>query len=138
MNMPLDDRGGSVRTNMNLRKIEQQKFMRATSDALQIFGLVFNRTIGVRVREIIRFTAVHGSDIATQFSSIAFLVHFEHFLVGLGLGLNLLTRLGFERAMPKFCGKTNLNKYGCQEPSIRRTHRTVVGYPWMNSALRRS
>src|SRR5437588_7669135 len=63
MHMLLDNRGGAVGTNMNVREIQRQELVGAASDALQIFGLMLHHAVGVRVREIRSFAIVHGGHI---------------------------------------------------------------------------
>src|SRR3989441_2636892 len=63
MDVPLDDCGRAIGTDMKIRQIECQKLVRATSHTFQVLSFVLHCSIGVRVREIIRFATVHGCDV---------------------------------------------------------------------------
>jgi hypothetical protein len=53
-------RGAAIGTNMDLRKIERQKLVGASSDTLKIFGFGLNLAAGMSMREISYFAIIHG------------------------------------------------------------------------------
>src|SRR5438105_430610 len=91
MDVPLDNCGRAIGTDMKIRQIECQKLVRATSHAFQVLGFVLHCSVGVRVREIVRFATVHGCDVSPQFGRIAVGVDFEHFLIGVRFGITRLS-----------------------------------------------
>jgi len=63
--MPLDNRGCPIGTDVRVGKIEGQELVCSASYTLQVFALVLHHSVGMRVREIFGFTAVHGSHISS-------------------------------------------------------------------------